>query len=123
MTRERLSLGSKGENIARHHLEKSGYKIIAANYRTKSGEIDLIAKDGRTLVFVEVKARSDEKFGSPFEALTPKKCRQISKVALEYLLQHGGTDQPARFDVVGIRPGTAKEVEVIKNAFDFCYEW
>ena len=119
MTKRRQSLGKRGEEMARFHLEKLGYKIITTNFRTKSGEIDLIAKDGVTLVFVEVKTRSSEKFGSPLEALTLQKCRQISKVAMEYLLKNGGVDQPARFDVVAVRPGRSPEVELVANAFDF----
>ena len=122
MTAKRQSLGKKGEELARLHLQKQGYKIVTANYRTKNGEIDLIARDGKTLVFVEVKTRSGAKFGSPFDAVNEKKCRQISKVALEYLTRHGGPDQPARFDVVAVRVGERAEVELLRNAFDFCYE-
>ncbi|MBI5557958.1 MAG: YraN family protein [Deltaproteobacteria bacterium] len=121
MTGQRLSLGKKGEEIARRHLERQGYKILAANYRTRNGEIDLIARDGATLVFIEVKTRMQDRFGSPFEALSNKKCRSISKVALEYLLSHGGLEQPARFDVVSVLPGEEMEVEVLRNAFDLCY--
>ncbi len=121
MTIHRQHLGKKGEKIARLFLEKQGYKIIAVNFRTKSGEIDLIARDGETLVFVEVKTRLGNKFGSPLDALTFHKCRQISKVALEYLVKNGGIDQPARFDVVAVQPGTAIEAELVKNAFDLCY--
>ncbi len=121
MTYQRQHLGKKGEKIARLFLEKQGYKIIVVNFRTKSGEIDLIAKDGETLVFVEVKTRSSGQFGSPLDAMTFHKCRQISKVALEYLLKNGDVDQPARFDVVAVRPGAAKEVELVTNAFELCY--
>ncbi len=121
MTFQRQHLGKKGEKIARLFLEQQGYKILAVNFRTKSGEIDLIARDNETLVFVEVKTRSSNKFGSPLDALTFHKCRQISKVALEYLMKNGGVDQPARFDVVAVRIGADREVELVKNAFDLCY--
>lgn len=121
MTFQRQHLGQKGEKIAHLFLKKQGYKIITVNFRTKSGEIDLIARDGETLVFVEVKTRSSDQFGSPLDALTFHKCRQISKVALEYLVKNGGIDQPARFDVVAVRPGAAIEAELVKNAFDLCY--
>lgn len=121
MTFQRQHLGQKGEKIARLFLEKQGYKIITGNYKTKSGEIDLIAMDGETLVFVEVKTRSSDQYGSPLEALTFHKCRQISKVALEYLLKNSDVNHAARFDVVAVRPGAANEVELVKNAFDLCY--
>lgn len=115
-------LGRRGEDLARTHLEKAGYRVITTNFRTRCGEIDLIAREGETLVFIEVKTRSGSRFGSPFEAITERKRRQISKVALEYLSGHGGLEQPARFDVVAVRPGASRQVEVIKNAFDLCYD-
>ena len=118
MSRHRQSIGKEGEEIARKYLEKRGYKIVTANYRTRHGEIDLIARDGATLVFIEVKTRTQERFGSPLAALTARKCLNISRVALHYLITHGGTEQPARFDVVSVRPGEAAEVELVQNAFD-----
>ena len=118
MSRQRQSIGKEGEEIARKYLEKRGYKIITANYRTRHGEIDLIARDGATLVFIEVKTRTQQRFGSPFDALTARKCMNISKVALQYLITHGGMEQPARFDVVSVRPGEKPEVEIVQNAFD-----
>ncbi len=119
MSRQRQNIGKKGEEIARSYLEKNGYEIITANYRTKYGEIDLIARDGKTLVFIEVKTRTQIKFGSPFDALTESKRLNISRVALHYLMTHGGTEQPSRFDVVAVRPGEDVEVEIVRNAFDF----
>lgn len=119
MSQQRQRTGKRGEEIARAYLEKRGYKIVTANYRTKYGEIDLIARDGATLVFIEVKTRTQKKFGSPFDALTAGKCMNISRVALHYLLTHGGTEQPARFDVVAVCPGEDVEVEIVHNAFDF----
>ncbi|MEW6520903.1 MAG: YraN family protein [Thermodesulfobacteriota bacterium] len=118
MSRQRQSLGKEGEEIARRYLEKRGYTIVTANYRTRHGEIDLIARDGATLVFIEVKTRTQEKFGSPFAALTARKCTNMARVALHYLITHGGTAQPARFDVVSVRPGETMEVELVQNAFD-----
>lgn len=122
MTTQRLSLGKKGEKTARVFLEKCGYKIIACNYRTRSGEIDLIARDRQILVFVEVKTRSNTMFGSALEAVTPKKQRQISKVAAEYIARYGLTDSPARFDVVAVTiEQSLPHVELVKNAFEFTY--
>ncbi len=93
------------------------------NYRTKLGEIDIIAEEKGTLVFVEVKTRRGHQCGHPFEAVTPAKCRQISRVALEYLAETGREGQSARFDVVAISfSGEAVPViELVKNAFDLSY--
>ncbi|MCB2183855.1 MAG: YraN family protein [Desulfobulbaceae bacterium] len=122
MTFKRQSLGKKGEEIARSYLEKQGYTIIISNFRTKSGEIDLIAKDGEVLVFVEVKTRTSEQFGSPFDAVTSRKRGQISRVAMEYMVNNGGMDQPARFDVVAVRMTENKPfVEIVKNAFELSW--
>jgi putative endonuclease len=118
MSLQRQSIGKEGEEIARRYLEKHGYRIVTANYRTRHGEIDLIARDGATLVFIEVKTRTQQRFGSPFDALTARKCMNMAKVALHYLINHGGIEQPARFDVVSVRPGEKAEVEIVQNAFD-----
>ncbi|MFH1218102.1 MAG: YraN family protein [Pseudomonadota bacterium] len=118
MTFQRQSLGKMGEELARKFLLRQGYKIIQCNFRTRNGEIDIVAREGNTLIFVEVKTRSDGRFGSPFEAVTAGKQRKISMVALEYLVAHGGPDQSCRFDVVSVRPGENPEVEIIRNAFE-----
>ena len=117
-----IRLGREGEDLARKLLKKQGYKILEQNYRSKLGEIDLIAKDRETLVFVEVKTRRSEEFGSPKWAVTPAKQRKISMVALSYLKETGQTHQKARFDVVSIREICGKpSLEIIKNAFDLAY--
>ena len=85
MKNERHKFGQKSELIAARYLKQKGYKIITQNYRTKLGEIDIIAQEKDTLVFVEVKARRSRRFGNPKGALTPKKQRKISMVALCYL--------------------------------------
>ncbi len=114
--------GQKSETIAARYLEQKGYKIITQNYRTKLGEIDIIAKEKDTIVFVEVKARRSWRFGNPKGALTPKKQRKISMVALCYLKANQQTRAKARFDVVTIHnPNDTLEIEVIKNAFDLAY--
>lgn len=118
MTLKKQSLGRRGEELARNFLEEIGYHILEKNYRTRIGEIDLISRDGNTLVFVEVKTRSSKQYGHPFEALTRKKCAQIARVALHYLNQHGLHDQPARFDVVGVMMGEKPKIEIVKNAFE-----
>lgn len=123
MTRERLSLGRKGEDLAVAHLEKLQYKILARNYQCAVGEMDIIARDRDTLVFIEVKTRSTKDFGGPAAAVTGRKQRQLSKVALSYLNQKKLRDVPARFDVVTVEwfPPSPR-LEVIRNAFELCYE-
>jgi len=118
----RQIFGRESESNAVKHLKKQGYKILEQNYRTKLGEIDIIAKDKKTLVFVEVKARSSDRYGNPKWAITPKKKRQMSKVALYYLKITKQTNVKARFDVVTIRSLDSKpQIDVIKNAFELAY--
>lgn len=104
----------RGEKGARDYLEKKGYKILAANYKTKVGEIDLIAADKGTLVFVEVKARTSDAFGQPIEAVTPYKVRKIVLVAKQFMLQKRVGDVPVRFDVIEILGDRLRHTE---NAF------
>lgn len=96
------NLGRRGEDLACRYLEKKGYEIVARGFRLFRGEIDIIARDGRTLVFVEVKARADESFGRPEEAVTPGKQRQIRRIAQGYLLERPAPGVDIRFDVVAI---------------------
>lgn len=112
-------LGIKGEDLAAKFLKKKGYKIIARNYKSPVGEIDIIANDRGTLVFAEVKTRSDESFGHPFEAVTYGKREKLRKVALYYLKNCRKGDMPSRFDVLSIRIGNGKEdIEHIMDAFE-----
>lgn len=114
--------GKESESIAVSHLKKKGYKIIERNYRTKLGEIDIIAKEKNTVVFIEVKSRKSGDFGSPKYAVTPKKMKKISMVALYFLKVTNQSGVKARFDVVSIIPGEKEpEIEIIKNAFDLAY--
>ena len=128
MTLQTKKLGTRGEQIAINYLQNLGYRILERNYRNRLGEIDIIARQGRDLVFIEVKTRSDNLFGSPFDSVTASKKRQLSKVALEYLSKHDWLDHPARFDVVGVRlinkNGTWLQdarVEIVQNAFELSY--
>lgn len=111
-------IGTKKEQFAADYLKKCGYFIIETNYRVRQGEIDIVARDGEYIVFVEVKYRTDEKSGNALESITKAKMRQISKTALFYMNQKKlSTDHTKiRFDVVGI---TGDTVTLIKNAFDF----
>ena len=112
-------LGKKGEDLALRFLKKRGYRIIEQNYVCKMGEMDLIAKEKDTLVFIEVKTRTSMDFGPPQLAVTEFKQRQLSKVALNFLKEKKLEDVKARFDVVAIllTPG-GEEIELIKDAFE-----
>ncbi len=123
MTQERLSLGKKGEELAIGQLKAGKYKILERNFKCRLGEIDIIARDGNTLVFIEVKTRATRDFGGPAAAVNDRKQRQLSKVALVYLNQKKLFNIPARFDVVAVEllPPSPR-IEVIQNAFELCYE-
>lgn len=119
---QRQKFGRESESIVVKQLKKQGYKILEQNYRTQLGEIDIIAKDKKTLVFVEVKARRSDLYGSPKWAITPKKQRQMSKVALYYLKVTKQTQVKARFDVVTLRSTEhMPRIDIIKNAFELAY--
>lgn len=113
-----VRLGEKGEGLAAKFLRKNGYKIIEQNYTTRIGEIDIIAMDGETLVFVEVKTRESLYYGRPFEAVTRLKRRKISNVAILYLKRLKAVP-PCRFDVVSIYHEQGRpEFELIQDAFE-----
>lgn len=123
MTQDRLHVGRLGEDLALKKLKKLGYRCIARNYRCSLGEMDLIARDGETLVFVEIKTRRDKSLGYAKEAVDKRKKRQLSKVALAYMKAEDCCDVKSRFDVVAINfEGDREQIEVIKNAFDLAYE-
>ncbi len=102
MSRKRLYLGKRGEDIAAEYLLSKGFHLVARNFRQKSGEIDIICKDGDTYVFVEVKTRQSREFGHPIEAVTRRKQLQICRTALIYLSSNELLDAPVRFDVIGV---------------------
>jgi len=118
----RQQYGAQSESLAARLLKQRGYTILETNYRTPLGEIDIIARDRDTIVFVEVKARRSLGFGGPKWAVTPKKQRKISMVALYYLKTTRQSHAKARFDVVAIRSlAEPPQVEIIRNAFDLLY--
>lgn len=113
-----LSRGRRGEELAASFLKKKGYRILEKNYRTKMGEIDIICKDGRTLVFVEVKTRRNDAFGSPGDSVGYGKQKKISRTAELYLARLKD-EASARFDVVEVMVDGAKpEINHIVDAFD-----
>lgn len=118
----RVSRGAAGEVMAARYLRKKGYTLIAANYRTRFGEIDIIAADKKYIAFVEVKLRSGAAIYTPEEAVTPLKQQKIVKAAMQYLQMHPSDLQP-RFDVIAIvaddrDPMKARSLEHLKAAFD-----
>jgi putative endonuclease len=114
--------GKKGEELAAAYLAETGYRIIERNYRCFFGEIDIVAWEGDTLVFAEVKSRRTEAYGTPQLAVGREKQDKISRIALNYLSDKHLRDHPARFDVVAVKllpAGTS--IELIRDAFELTY--
>ena len=120
MSLSRVIFGKTGEDLAVRELERRGYAIVARRYRRRGGELDIIARDGPTLVFVEVKARSSSEFGGAVHAVDRRKQARLVRVAAHYLAQHRLANQPCRFDVILCDGGSeaAVVVEHIEHAFD-----
>ncbi len=118
MTLARVSFGKSGEDLACAELRRRGYAILARRYRTRNGELDIVARDGETTVFVEVKARTGGRFGAAAEAVTGWKRRRLARLALEYLARHRLLDTPCRFDVVTVDVSAGRPtIEVFQHAF------
>ena len=120
MTTARQELGKSGENLAVRELTAQGYAIVAQRYRTRFGEIDIIARDGETLVFVEVRRKSRDDCGTAVESVTPAKQRRVIRMAVDYLARNDLYEKCAvRFDVVGIDdgPNGVSRLTLIKDAF------
>lgn len=116
---KRREVGILGEQIARDFLGKNGYLILETNYRCTEGEIDIVARQGECLVFVEVKARRGLEFGSPEESITPAKMKKLRKASARYLQDHENHHDSWRIDVVAIemdRKGRATRIEIVENA-------
>ncbi len=110
--------GNAGEQLAMAHLKRLGMEIVEMNYRYGHGEIDIIARDGETLVFCEVKGRKTDEFGEPEYAVTPRKQQQIRRIAEAYLYEHEIKEQDCRFDVVTVRfMERPPKINYIRNAF------
>ena len=119
MPTQRKRFGDIGEALARTHLARQGYSIIESNYRSPYGEIDIVAREGECLVFVEVKSRSNRAYGSPAEAITRAKKQKLVESAQDYIQTHPGLPQMWRIDVVLVeiqRPGDPPRIELIRNA-------
>ena len=114
-TRER---GAAGEESAVRFLQQNGYEIIEKNYYYLRGEIDIVAKDGAVLVFVEVKSRRSTSFGAPEESVTPKKQEKLRRTAEGYVAERGIEDTECRFDVVSVMiQDGIEECTLLKNCF------
>ena len=122
MSLMRISTGKKGEELAAAYLEEAGYRIIVRNYRCLFGEIDMVAEEGETLVFIEVKSRRSDAYGDPQLAVGPQKQKKISRISLHYLSEHRLRHRSARFDVVAVklRP-SGHQIELIRNAFELAF--
>jgi putative endonuclease len=115
----RHQLGKAGEDYACRELERRGYAILARRYRRRGGELDIVARDGQTIVFVEVKTRNGHNFGTGGEGVGPLKRRRIAAVALDFLARRHLDACPCRFDVVAIDcHGPEPTVELFQHAFD-----
>jgi len=121
-TPDRIQTGKQGEDLAVAYLKKEGYVVIERNYRCLFGEVDIVAKDGDTIVFVEVKSRRSDRFGEPQMAVGLEKQKRISRISLKYLEDRHLYPCNARFDVVAVKimPEGGK-VELIRNAFELAF--
>jgi putative endonuclease len=108
--------GKKGEDSAAAYLERNGCGIIKRNYYIRGGEIDIIFSDGDLTVFCEVKSRTQQRFGSPAEAVDSRKQKRICKAALDYIVNNKSIDENYRFDIIEFNNG---RINHIKNAFEF----
>ncbi len=120
VSNQNLNFGKKGEDLAVSLLIDNGYIILERNFRTKFGEIDIIAKDKGTFAFVEVKTRRSENFGLPLEAISKAKQRKISKMAVAFSQEKGLLGKMARFDVISIIYSVdgGYEFKLFKDAFE-----
>ena len=112
-------LGARGEDLAAEFLESVGMVVLERNWRCRYGELDLVARDGAVLVFVEVRARSGSGFGTPFESVTWQKRLRLSRMAAAYVGLKRLGNEPCRFDVVAVIEGDGERtIELLKGAFD-----
>jgi putative endonuclease len=115
----RQKLGQQAENLACRELVSRGYQVLQRRFRTQFGEIDIVARDGGTLVFVEVRARAGEDYGSAEDSITARKIWKMTRMAQEYVMVHGLDDVDCRFDVVAVDWSGAEPVLTLyQSAFD-----
>lgn len=114
-----LAAGRRGEDLAHRYLQKQGFLIVARNYRARSGvaELDIVAREGETLVFVEVKSRTTDAFGSPDRAVGPDKRDRLFRGAADYLRRAGADWSGVRFDIVNVVLSTPLSIQHIRDVF------
>lgn len=120
MTIRRKLLGRQGEEAAARYLEKNSYQVLCRNYSCRLGEIDIVARERETIVFVEVRSRSSDDYGLPQESVTSRKKMKLRQLAWHYLKAAGKTGAGFRFDVIALLfdgDGRVKKLEHIENAF------
>lgn len=118
MTEARRALGRRAEQAVVDHYARAGFEIVARNWSCRGGEVDVIARRGPLLVFVEVRARSTAFLASPTASVTAAKQRRVATAAGRFLATGGRPDVDLRFDVVGVRPhGRRFDLDVVENAF------
>jgi len=119
VSKENLNSGKRSEAQAELFLKRRGYVVLERNYKTRSAEIDIVAREKGAICFVEVKSRSSERFGSPQEAVTPAKQAKIATAARVYLQEHNLLERRVRFDVVAIVQGAGEDkISLVKGAFE-----
>jgi len=119
---DRKGKGDLGEKLAAGYLKKRGYKILDRNYRCREGELDIVARKGDCLVFVEVRTKSGNAFGTPEESVTATKRRHIAQAAFTYLQEHGHDQDNWRIDLVAVeldQKNKPQRIELIENAMDW----
>lgn len=119
-SQQRQAIGRWGEDVAARFLAEHGYTILSRNYRTPAGELDIVAHEGESIVFVEVKTRRTASFGPPQEAVTPAKAAHIIAAAQHYLQDTAQIDGDWRIDVVAVfgSPKTSPEITLIRSAVE-----
>ncbi len=116
----RRQVGADKEAFVCEWLERHGYKVVQRNFTCRAGEIDIVARNGGYLVFVEVKYRGSDEAGLPEEAVDPRKQRAISRAALFFMTRYGySVDTPVRFDVAAVYGGDGPSVALYQNAFEY----
>lgn len=111
------ALGRRGEQAAAEYLESAGFRVLDQNYRCSDGELDIVASDRRALVVCEVKTRSDVRFGTPVEAVTPRKLHRLRRLAIGWIKAHGVSYDDVRVDIIGVlrKPSGDFEIEHIRG--------
>jgi len=120
---ERSDTGKLGEELARNYLKKKGYRVIETNYRTRFGEIDIVATHNKMLVFVEVRTKNSTTFGTPEESITAKKARHLRAAAYLYLRAHQNVPEMWRIDFVAVEiddKNKPTRIEIFENAVGEC---